>query len=383
MPQLEPVDHDPFANPKLAFMPVDHNPFEDIVAGSQPLMSQQDLWFSPRQMYEGAKTAIRYPFEHPAETAQFGLSLAPGSGEAMSAADAWNASGRAAEALQHGDYGGALSGYADVGTALLGTLPGAGIVARGTKRGAQWMDRNVPKGVNKLLDAMMPKDASRTTFMGAGPTAVPMDEASRMERATQMGYADEPFYRGEATGATPSQYDTAFFSRDPEYAQGFAQRGGQEAPREFRLNLTDTFSDNGALTAGKYGSLVEAAAKNDPALATELAESIAPGKGVEWLIGFAKANPDFVVVEPGAAAFVRQAIETNSSDPVGLFRSAGFNAIDSGRDVRKLTGEGIRLKNARFDPSKASSRDIMAGIAGASLLPAYLLSTSHQDQSAY
>ena len=47
MPQLEPVDHDPFANPKLAFMPVDHNPFEDIVAGSQPLMSLKNARFDP------------------------------------------------------------------------------------------------------------------------------------------------------------------------------------------------------------------------------------------------------------------------------------------------------------------------------------------------
>lgn len=226
------------------------------------------------------------------------------------------------------------------------------------------------------------KTADRETITKAGSMAN-ADEALRMERAKQMGYADQPFYRGEASGNVPNQYDTAFFSRDPQYAQGFAEKGGQDAAREFRLNLTNTFSDGGALTAGKYGRLVEAAMKSDPALAKELAESIAPGKGVEWLVGFSKANPDFVVVEPGAAAFVRQAIETNSSDPVGLFRSAGFDAIDSGRDVRKLTGEGIRLKDARFDPSKASSHDIMAGIAGASLLPAYLLSTSRQDQSAY
>jgi len=308
--------------------------------------------------------------------AEFGLGIAPVSGEVMSARDAWDASGRGGNALLRGDYGQAASDYLNMGTGILGAIPGAGIVARGTKRGAAWMDRNLPAGINRLLDAAMPSDPRSTMNIFAGPTAktADMDEASRLTRSRQMGYSDEPFYRGEASGNLRDQYDTAFFSRDPQYAQGFAEKGGQDSAREFRLNLTNTFSDGGALTAAKYGSLVEAAAKNDPALAKELAESIAPGKGVDWIIGFSKANPDFVVVEPGAAAFVRQAIETNSSDPVGLFRSAGFNAIDSGRDVRKLTGEGIRLKGARFDPSKASSRDIMAGIAGASLLPAYLLS---------
>jgi len=299
------------------------------------------------------------------------LSMAPGSGEALSAQDAWQASGRGAEALSRGELAKAVGSYADVATGVLGAIPAAGVIARGTKRGAQWMDRNLPKGLNAFFDT--PKDAGRTTFSGLGPTG-----KSSQERATQMGYADEPFYRGEATGAKPSQYDTAFFSRDPEYAKGFAQRGGEDAPREFRLNLTKTFSDQGALTAEKYGNIVKAAAKSDPELAKNLAESIAPGKGVDWLIEFSRTNPDFVVAEPGAAAFVRHAIETGSSDPVSVFRRAGFDAIDSGRDVRKLTGEGIRLKGARFDPSKASSRDIMAGVAGASLLPAYLL-TSHQD----
>lgn len=299
--------------------------------------------------------------------AELGLSVAPGSGEAMSARDAWNASGRGVEAIQSGEYGRAASEYGNLLTALLGAAPGAGMIARGTKRGAQWMDQNLPAGFNRLLDAMMPSDPRNTTFSGAGPTG----DASA--RARQMGYADDSFYRGEASGELPQEYDSAYFSRDREYAHGFAERGGQEAPREFRLNLTNTFSDGGAMTASKYGSLVEAAAKSDPKLAIELAESIAPGKGVEWLIGFSKANPDFVVVEPGAAAFVRQAIEIGSSDAVGLFRAAGYDAIDSGRDVRKLTADGIRLKDARFDPSKASSRDIMAGIAGASLLPAYLM----------
>lgn len=103
------------------------------------------------------------------------LSMAPGSGEAMSARDAWNASGRAGQALFEGRFGEAASGYGDVALGTLGAIPGAGIIARGTKRGAAWMDKNVPAWMNKLLDAMMPADPKNTTFTFAGPTAKTAD----------------------------------------------------------------------------------------------------------------------------------------------------------------------------------------------------------------
>jgi hypothetical protein len=37
-------------------------------------------------------------------------------------------------------------------------------------------------------------------------------------------------------------------------------------------------------------------------------------------------------------------------------------AVDSGRDVRKLTGHGIRSKDAVFDPKAASDTNIYRGI---------------------
>jgi hypothetical protein len=92
------------------------------------------------------------------------LSVAPGSGEAMSARDAWNASGRAGEALTAGNYGQAASEYGNLATALLGAVPGAGVIARGTKRGAEWMNRNLPEGVNRLADALAPKNSQDTLY---------------------------------------------------------------------------------------------------------------------------------------------------------------------------------------------------------------------------
>jgi hypothetical protein len=126
----------------------------------------QNLWFNPSPLAEALKSAVT-----PEAVAEFGLSMAPGSGEAMSARDAWDASGRGAEALGKGEWGNAASEYGNLATALMGAIPGAGVVARGTKRGAAWMDRNLPTGVNKLLDSMMPSDPANTMNIFAGPTA--------------------------------------------------------------------------------------------------------------------------------------------------------------------------------------------------------------------
>jgi hypothetical protein len=206
--------------------------------------------------------------------------------------------------------------------------------------------------------------------VGAGPTrrtpALPMDDASRMARAKEMGFGETPFYRGEK--GAPSEYPRgAHFSRDKGYADGFAQMHDQPGAREFRLNTQEAFRDYGPLTAGPYGRLVQAALERDPKLAQQLAAQY--DKTPEWLLGFAQHNPDFVIADQGAAAAIRMLVE-GSSDPLGIFTRAGFNALDSGRDVRMLTGFGIRHKDAVFDPAKADSRDIFASLAALGLLGA-------------
>lgn len=102
--------------------------------------------------------------------AELGLSIAPGSGEAMAARDAWDASGRGGQALTEGRLKDALGEYLGMGTALAGAVPGAGIIARGTKRGTKFMDENLPEWINKGLDRIMPSDPERTfgVFVPAG-----------------------------------------------------------------------------------------------------------------------------------------------------------------------------------------------------------------------
>lgn len=123
--------------------------------------------------------------EHRGALAKALLSVAPGSGEAMSLRDSWNASGKAVDALVAGDYGQAASEYGNLATALLGALPGAGIVARGTKRGAAWMDENLPSWINRGLDAIVPSDPKNTLNIFAGPTAKTADTQA-LSKAQEM-----------------------------------------------------------------------------------------------------------------------------------------------------------------------------------------------------
>jgi len=138
-----------------------------VASRPQPLPQEQGLGDAapPLNPFSSlARALLGYTVENPGKAAEFGLSMAPGSGEAMSARDAWDASGRGAEALGKGEWGNAASEYGNLATALLGAIPGAGVVARGTKRGAAWMDQNLPSGVNKLLDSMAPKASQDTLY---------------------------------------------------------------------------------------------------------------------------------------------------------------------------------------------------------------------------
>ena len=207
---------------------------------------------------------------------------------------------------------------------------------------------------------------------GKALSKLPMDKVSRMNRAKKQGYADETFYRGEASGNPADEYSGgAFFSRDPSYADGFAKRGGKDSATKFKLNMQNTFSDADPVDATKLARIVDSAQEIDPKFAQDLVDTIAPGKSPEWFKKFAAHNPDMVVAENGA--IIRAMVE-NSRAPEKIFVNAGFDSLDVGRDVRKLTGAGIRKESANFDPAKVSSRNVNhllplgVGVGGGSAL---------------
>lgn len=203
------------------------------------------------------------------------------------------------------------------------------------------------------------------------PTAkLAMDPASVAARVKAMGYDNGAFYRGEASRPMPKEYAGAYFSREPETATGFANRGGQDAPREFRLNLDKAIVDHEPMTAAQYAKIVDAVSKGDANFAHSMVQDIAtnPKNGVEWMREFARRNPDMPVTETGGR--VLQMVEKGTGNRNSVLKDAGFDTIDYGQYVEKIAGDGIRLAGAKFNPSKASSKNITAGIAGASAVPA-------------
>lgn len=193
-----------------------------------------------------------------------------------------------------------------------------------------------------------PRGAIRSGAARVAPD-LPMDDSSRMARASSAGYDDATFYRGDK-GKTPMEYPKgAHFTRDPNYnGSGFGEN------REFRLNLQNAFLDDRPVTAAQFGRLIESAQKHDPKLADNLAAMV--GKDADWVIGYGKARPDSIVDDGGA--HIRYVIE-RSAAPEQVFKDAGFDAIGSGHEIRKLTGDGIRSVDAAFDPALADRRNIM------------------------
>jgi len=170
-----------------------------------------------------------------------------------------------------------------------------------------------------------------------------MDEASRMARARRMGYSEVPFFRGDEGVA--AEYHGGFFSRDRGTAAGHAARyqGIPDAqPREFRLNLQQNYTMNTPLppeTANFMATIVE---DTHPQLAAAIREDAAAGL---------------------SAGHIYHMIDRSGVGVEDVLRRAGFNSVDTGSDVRMLSGRGIRSADAAFDPRKKASRNIYYGMA--------------------
>jgi hypothetical protein len=198
--------------------------------------------------------------------------------------------------------------------------------------------------------------------MGIKPPSGPGgDDAARMARAKSMGYDESGFYRGDK-GNSPAEYPRgAHFTRNPEYNAGGATGDkGFGENREFRLNLQNAFLDENPVTAKQFSALLAAAQKHDPKLAENLAQLV--GRDQATVLNYGRVRPAAIVDNSGHE--IRSVIN-NSAAPVAIFKEAGFDAIGNGHEVRKLTGDGIRLASAKFDPAKSKDRNITAGLAGA------------------
>jgi hypothetical protein len=83
------------------------------------------------------------------------------------------------------------------------------------------------------------------------------------------------------------------------------------------------------------------------------------------------------LVTDGPGATLTHELIAKSRAPENVFKDAGFNAIDTGRDVRNLDGFGVRSAVAAFDPEKAGRRGILLSLGA--LSPSFFEMASRPD----
>lgn len=114
--------------------------------------------------------------------------------------------------------------------------------------------------------------------------------------------------------------------------------------------------------------------EHDPQLAKQLANQF--DRDPEWMVGFGKHNPDQIITDSIGTNLTHELI-SGSRAPEHVFKGAGFNAIDTGRDVRNLDGFGVRSAQAAFDPGKANKPGIFLTLGA--LFPGLFGLASHPD----
>ena len=183
---------------------------------------------------------------------------------------------------------------------------------------------------------------------------LPTDEASRMARAREMGFdTDAPLYRGTTEqGATTAQKsfeagDGIFLSDNPDVAEIFRY------PREYGEVITENYDDAlGEFVGVEPGDLqtLYARMQNPMRLSGENANKFT--EDTAYQIGVIKAaraaGNDSIVVE-------------NVMEGVGDWTEPGTTVVAL---------RPVRAKAAKFDPAKAGSADILAGLAGLGVLGA-------------
>jgi hypothetical protein len=353
-----------------------------------------------------AKAGVNWARENPVDAGVMAAGLIPGTwpfadiaGAANDARHLWNEP----ESRTWLNYGGALAG-------LLPVIPGISQIARSAD--------DVGRGVKRA--ASIADD-------------LPMDEASRMARAREMGF-DVDAYHGtqspvdfsefntggsiqdemgelfdSGSGADPSSFMGAHFALEPGPANKFAEgrgaswmkarviegagdgAGGRVLPVKVRGKFKE-FADDDAVQAYIYRQPVnsddveeaimqrvdydeDAASalfsqyENSPTFREEINRDV-----MDTLMRESDDGGREFADELGSAA--RMKLEEQGFDG---FRHK--NTVEGGTAVAVFDPKNIRSRFAKFDPRKADSGDIMAGVGGlsAAALAAGLL--AHEPES--
>jgi hypothetical protein len=207
------------------------------------------------------------------------------------------------------------------------------------------------------------KAAAKGAKAAAPSNLLSMSEASRMARAAEQKYMQDRFWHGRDT---PSQSEpkgsTTFYSRDPEYAAGFARDGG--SVYEYRIR-PQKMMPAGKVNFGTAADIIEGLIKaEDESGAARVMSGLVdfPGTPQQFVAAARRAPENSLGV---SAAAIQHLLSKNANTTwESALRSAGFDAYDTGRDVVMLTQKGQRRVDAAFDPEQIEATGVTKARGG-------------------
>ena len=292
-------------------------------------------------------------------------------------------------------------------------LPGQ--VYRGEKAGTPEEARKMAVDVNfgSALLGKAPVGAIASGVARRAANDLPMDEASRMARAGEMGFdTDAPLYhgtssdiaafdpalRGDATAARTAKMAT-WMTDDPTTARGYAEHSALSAPVSRKIKEAGVAEDAGDWDL--YDAKLIEAEKLEKQFSEQRLQGqnimpvYAPKVGQDrtiWNRGDVDAEGLFVKNMKG-----KSFDDTGVSDDIQTIlqgaRRDGYagvkflnldDAIGMGArpatHVAVFNPSDIRSKHAKFDPAKRNSADLLASNPGDPLSAAAALQKQYEDE---
>jgi hypothetical protein len=197
---------------------------------------------------------------------------------------------------------------------------------------------------------------------------LPMDAASRAERAKAMGYGDQTWFRGSNSNSAVPRADHIFAADDPDVANTYVGRDGgniaplrfQQTPRDVNVSpqAEDTRwssipTDNSTAITRRDGMIINP---------ETVRESGSDYTTTDTVIRRLADNGFMSRTEPNAVTF------EGIVDLGGAQEYMGKNAEGASNVIATPSKKGIRSQFARFDPRLAHIENIMAGFGGAGAL---------------
>jgi len=207
--------------------------------------------------------------------------------------------------------------------------------------------------------------------LAASASDLPMDEASRLARAREMGFdTDTVLYHG--TDETFTEFDPAmsrtaryhFFTPDRETASGYGRNVGEYFVR-----------------GGKQANLVDPGPE-EIAVLRRTYDAIGDDYGFD-------SFDDFLDAVTSGQMYQMFASPHFQNDVLGDLRAAGFGSVrmpDAGfggtmsESVVVFDPKNIRSVNAAFDPSKSDSANLLAADTARSSLPGIVINAAAEPQ---